>query len=50
MRECNEKEYNDDNTADNKRIEEQWKLSSWEIIMILASFMTFIQDINIDER
>lgn len=50
MRGCNEKEYNDDNTVDDKRIEEQWKLSSWEIIMILASFMTFIQDINKDER
>lgn len=50
MRECNEKEYNDDNTVSNERTEEQWKQSSREIIVLLASFMTFMQDINIDER
>lgn len=48
MRERNEKQYNNDNTVSNERIKEQWKQSSWEIIMLLASFMTFIQDINIE--
>lgn len=48
MRECNEKQYNNDNTVSNERVKEQWKSSSWEIIMLLASFITFVQDINIE--
>lgn len=42
------REYNDDNTVSNERKEEQRKGLSWEIIMLLASFMTFTQDISHD--
>lgn len=47
----NEKKHNDDNSAvSNERIKWHLRESSWEIIMLLASFMTLIQDINTEER
>lgn len=49
MRAYNEKDSNGDNTVSNERTEMQQKSSSREIIMLLAPFMTFVQDINTDE-
>lgn len=44
------REYDDDNVVSNERTGERRMQSSWEIIALLVSFMTFMRDISRDGR